>query len=170
MPRTNKKLTEKQAKAAHALVAGATKTDAYRSAYNVAKESTVVGRRAWELFQLPHVAAYVEELTARAADRACLKREEAIAILASVARGELARYLRPDGTFDLAAISKARSDLEAVQLADTEAGQRISVKLRDPIRAIEVLAKMNGWNEPEKHDLGGVVFNLHMDGEKDGAK
>jgi hypothetical protein len=40
-----------------------------------------------------------------------------------------------------------------------------NIKASDKIRAIEVLAKMHGWNDPEKTNLGGklkrgVTFNV----------
>ena len=40
----------------------------------------------------------------------------------------------------------------------------MTIKLRDPIRAIERLAKMLGWDAPDKLEVAGVTFNLNLGG------
>lgn len=158
-------LTRKQRAAAEALVRGATQADAYASAYNCSRmKDCTVKQRAWELFQLSHVAAYVRELQDRAADAAVMDRREALLTLTQIARGKLGKYLTASGQIDTEKLPEAGAELESTGFSDSPDGHREQIKLRDPIRAIERLAKMLGWDQPDKLEVAGVTFSLNLGG------
>jgi len=158
----NRSLTPKQEAFCQAMVVSDNASEAYRAAYSTKGGS--VSPNASRLLALPHVAARVQELRDRAADKAVAERREALVELTRIARGRLGNYLREDGTIDVAKLADAGPEVESFQLVDTEHGQRASIKLRDPIRAIERLAKMLGWDQPDKLEVAGVTLNLNLGG------
>ena len=159
----NRSLTPKQEAFCQAMLVSDNASEAYRAAYST-KGGRSVNVNASRLLALPHVAARVQELRDRAADKAVAERHEALVELTMIARGRVGSFLRDDGSIDVAKLAKAGPELESFQLVDTEHGQRVTIKLRDPIRAIERLAKMLGWDAPDKLEVAGVTFNLNLGG------
>lgn len=76
-------------------------TAAYRAAgYSTRGKPATINRNAYALFSKPHVAARVQELRDQAAQHCALQRDEGLAILARIARGELTPYLDEHGRRD----------------------------------------------------------------------
>jgi len=90
------------------------------------------------------LAAIREETTARGV----LSREEALEILTRIARGKLSTYLDDDGHVDPRKV-KALGGPEIQSYETTTRGGVVSCRLRlhDPIRAIELIARMCGWDK-----------------------
>jgi phage terminase small subunit len=131
-------LTARQRKAADHYLLNGDKTAAYRSSFSHQNQKdTSVNRNAHALFALPHVAAYVEAAQSKAADKAIFDRAKALLILSGIAEGQEVR------------------------------GEERPVTTGDQIKAIERIAKLEGWDQPEKVDLGGVSF--HFDISNKGA-
>jgi len=82
-------LTQKQAAAVHHFIAHGNMSEAYRHAYNAgAMKQNTIGRRAFDLFRLPHVAARVAELREHSEQRASLSLDQAFGVLAELALDE----------------------------------------------------------------------------------
>ena len=97
----NKKLTKAQEGYVRDLVAGMSKTDAYKNNYKTQnKNPNTIHKRASELFKLPHIKAYYNELMAK-----------------TEAENELIKevvYKKNDAVIDLVYLKeKARESLES---------------------------------------------------------
>jgi len=142
-------------------------TEAYAYAYDCSKmKRNVICQRAWELFQLPHVAAYAKKLRDEVMSKSCLSRREALEILASIARGKLAAYLEKNGDINSSKLVESGADLEEVAIAHSRYGTSRKVRIRNPIQAIERIAKMCGWDKQGTLELDGVSINLNLGGKK----
>jgi phage terminase small subunit len=157
------RLTQKQRLMVEAYMRLGDKTAAYREGYKATCSQASARVRACETFAMPHVAAYLAELQGAAADRTILDQREALQILTGVARGRLSAYLTEDGRVDLARVAEAGGpDVESLSLTDSESSSSVRLKVRDPIKAIERISRMLGWDKPTQIEAGGVVFNLQM--------
>jgi hypothetical protein len=161
-------LTPKQAMAVEHYVLHGCMSGAYRQAYSVANmQPATVNRRAIELFDSPPVAARVQQIREEN-NRACqLAREEALAILTRIARGKVAPYLEADGSVDVRKVKEfGGPDVEAVE--EYVSGKALSrkLKIRDPIRAIERIAHMCGWDKQGPLVADGIIINLNMGGDE----
>jgi len=82
-------LTPRQAMAAEHYVLHGSMSAAYRHAYSTSNmQPATVNRKAIDLFRVPAVARRVEQLRAEAEERATITRDEALALLAVIARGK----------------------------------------------------------------------------------
>ena len=118
----------------------------YRHAYSAADmQPTTVYRRAIELFATPHVAARVQALREEMAARCILTRKEALEILTRIARGKLSTYLDDDGHVDPRKVKALGGpDIQSFETIDREGAVSCRLQLHDPIRAIELIARMCG--------------------------
>lgn len=164
-------LTHKERLAADAHIAGATYLDAYRVAYSTERMAYKTARcRASEVFARPHVRAYVDAANRKAATAAVCSKAEVMEVLSRIVRGSTKDYVRPDGTITLEALRQSGQEVESVQVDETPSGPRVKVRMRDPIRAAERLAKMLDWDSAERHEVSGVTFTLDMAGRAGGGK
>ena len=158
-----KKLTIKQQKAAKKFLECGNMTEAYEYAYDCSRcTRKSIGQRGWELMHLPHVAAYVKKLRDQAMSKSCLSRREALEILASIARGKLAAYLKKNGDINALKLVESGADLEEVAVAHTKYGINRKIKARNPIQAIERIAKLCGWDKQGTLELDGISINLNL--------
>jgi len=164
--RNNSELNGKEKIAADYYVLHGHKSNAYRAGYGAKNmKPNTVGRRADELFKRPRVAAYVEACRAKQTASNILTRDEALAILTDIAKGaKVSDLLGEDGEISPAKVIASGYSLEAYEVIEgtLTTGRRSKVKVRNPIQAIERVAKMLGWDAAEKVDLGGVVFNINL--------
>lgn len=84
--------------------------------------------------------------------------------MSDIACGKLSDFLDDKGEVDPAKIANAGYSLEAYDYISGDRDSQCKVKIRNPIQAIERLSKLLGWDEPEKVDHGGVIFNLNLTG------
>ena len=92
-----------------------------------------------------NINAKIQELRAKVEDAAVLSMKEAAQRLTEIVRGELPDFINPDGTPVAAAPNQA-----AIQVLDIDKDGRVTrLRLRDPIRAMDLLARLSGWyNDP----------------------
>ncbi|MDA3872406.1 MAG: terminase small subunit [Kiritimatiellae bacterium] len=160
-------LTGKEKIAADHYVAHGNKSDAYRAGYATAKmKALTVNRRAVEIFARPHVKAYVETLQAQAQTAAILTRQRALEILTDIAEGRISEFIQENGEIDTAAVSRSGHTIESFRQAVTEGGTTRSIKVRDPITAIDRIAKLEGWDKQQDDGDKGVNFTFIIDGEQ----
>lgn len=159
----NRNLTPRQEAFCRSMLTTENASEAYRQAGYKSK-SRDVSANASRLLAQPHVASRIRQLRDKAAADGVAELSETLVCLSCIARANVSDYLDENGRLDPAKIASAGPELEAFQLVDTQHGQRITIKLRDPIRAIERLAKMLGWDSPDKHTLQDVTFNLALGG------
>ena len=162
-------MTGNEAIAADHYILHGNKSDAYRAGYNASSmKANTVGRRAYEVFKRPRVIAYVEKCRAEVTVKNILTRNEALAILSDIARGKLSNYMDATGEISPVKVAEAGYSLEACECLTTDRGNQHKIKIRNPIQAIERIAKMLGWDESPKMDHGGVTFNLNLAGDGSG--
>ncbi len=168
-------LTAKQEKAVQHYILHGNMTAAYRHAYKVNRmKLTTIHRKAFALFNdKPHVAARVEELREENNRISQLSCQEALAILARIARGELSRYLDSEGHIRPELVQQGGPEIESYSERQRVApGDEDMVllsrklKIRDPIRAIERISHMCGWDKQGPIEAEGVTINLLI-GEPD---
>jgi phage terminase small subunit len=139
-------LTAKQQRFAEEYVKDFNATQAAARAGYSKKSAEWIGP---QLLQKPHVAEKVEELRAAQTERAGSDADRIKAALRAIAYSDQRKYQRwgPTGVEILE--SSGLTDEEAVAVAEvsqtiTEAGGSIRMRQHDKLRAIELLAKMEG--------------------------
>jgi phage terminase small subunit len=164
----NKQLTGKQRLAAEHYSLHGDKTEAYRHAYSTGKQKTsTINRNAYRLFEHPNVKAYVDDLQAKSTSATIMARTEALEILSEIARGKLSDYLNEYGDFDTEKIAKSGYSLEALEIiegTENSAGRK-KIKVRDPITAIDRIAKLEGWDKQVDDADKAVNFTFIIDGK-----
>jgi phage terminase small subunit len=107
------------------------------------------------LLKMPAIVAAIREHDQRLESQIAMDREAACQILARIARGKLADFLQANGEIDLDKVRRAGQELE--QYVDDISGdsRRRRIKLRDPVRALELLGKFLGWEAARKLELSG---------------
>ena len=157
-------LTHRQQDAIAHYLAHGNASAAYASAYSTDTLSrTELGQVSSRFFRQPHILAAINEARAAAAKPLHMQRDEALSILAQIARGQVADYLDDDGRVDPRALKALGGPaVESLEQESTKGRQRAVLKLRDPIRAIERIARLMGWDEPERHAVGQVTVTLDV--------
>lgn len=84
---------------------------------------------------------------------------EALEILSAIARAKLGDYLDLKGNVDIDKLRTYSGSALAELVKDYKEG-RVKVKLRDPIMAIERIAKLMGWDKPDEVKVTGEVLVL----------
>ncbi len=113
---------------------------------------------ASRLLTKSNIQRKIAEFQQKAQSAAIMTLEEALEVLSQIARGRVADYIDADGRLDLQAIATANpSAIQAIEVTETKGGKGRSVevtkfRLRDPQGAIERIAKMLGWDKPDKHE------------------
>jgi hypothetical protein len=165
-------LTPKQAMAVEHYILHGCMSDAYRHAYSTANmKPATINRRAIELFAKPHVTARVQALREQNNRISELSRKEALAILARIARGELSQYLDHEGHIRPELVQQGGPELESyAERRRVGPGDEDMIllsrklKIRDPIRAIERLAHMCGWDHQGPIQAEDVNIHLNIGG------
>jgi hypothetical protein len=154
-------LNPKQEKFLAGILAGLTQRKAYIEAYPNSKtwKDNAIDVKASQLFSNDKIKLRYHELLQSVTKKSILQREEVLEILSSVVRGNIADYLKEDGTLD---VPKIRENKPLLSEITTSRGG-LKAKFADPLVAIEKIAKLLGWNEPEKiqHEFKGpsnIVF------------
>lgn len=104
------------------------------------------------------VRAAITKARAQAESEGLLDLIEAKRILSRIARARLGDYLAANGSVCLAKVRQAAQEIAELEQAATAQGNRRRIKLRDPIAAIERLARLSGWDAPERHQIEGAVL------------
>lgn len=108
---------------------------------------------AWELLQLPRIQAAIKEAQGRLAEMAGLTQIGILLELKRIAFGNFEAYIAGECK-DLTKIDP--HTIASVSIENgAMGGSSKKVKTKDPLRAIEIINKMLGWNAPEKSEVSG---------------
>ena len=128
--------------------------EAYRLAGYRPKTSQSAAVCADKLLRIANIKEFIRELRADVEAILGIDRREALEILARIANGRLSGFLNDDGTISLQKVRDSGQELqEYVEESLGMGGVRRKIKLRDPVVALERLAKMMGWELPDKLDV-----------------
>lgn len=122
-------------------------------------------QQATRLLAHVHIRAEIDKLLEKCQSEAILTKQQALAILTKQAKGDLTDLMNEHGRLDKEKLISAKGMLKEyietiVEMPPDSEGRtrnRIirKVKLSDSRAAIETMAKLLGWNEPEEVDLKG---------------
>lgn len=159
-------MTQRQENFALAYIETGNASEAYRRAYPRSRGWTdkAVHTRASLLLGLADVSRRVAELRAAAESAAVATRQEILEVLTRVVRACPADVLDAEGCVDLERLRALRQEVQEVVVEDTPVGRRYKVKLRDAIAAADRIAKLEGWDKPQRLDLttGGQPFRTEI--------
>ena len=160
--RTPDNITPQQTAAIEHYLAHGHQALAYRHAYGCEGwTAAAVRSNACRLFRLPHIQAALKRLRAEHASPMMLERSEALVILSQIARGQISNYLDDEGRVDPKALKALGGpEVEALEQETARGRQKALLRLRDPIRAIDRIARLEGWDEPERHGVGQVTITI----------
>jgi len=151
-------LTPKQEKAIQEyLINGGNKTQAYKSAYSTSnmKEETITNK-AYQLFKRGDIRARLEELQKKQAKKHDITKDKVLKQLCDIAFLDIGRLADEKGKIkDIQELDEhTRRLLQGAELKSLGSGDNsilsMSYKLSDKLKAIEMINKMLGYNEPEK--------------------
>lgn len=122
------------------------KTKAYKAAYKDVNHNSARSAAA-RLFKEPNFAAHVNQ----ALEAVHLSYEEALALLADFARGDMSDLTDENGNFDMSKAQKAGVThiISAIERTETiskdgEVTVRTKLKLHDPLSAIDKVLRVQG--------------------------
>ena len=160
-------LTAKQKAAAGHYVLHGDKSEAYRKFYSSKSKPATINKAAHRLFETETVKTYVEELQAKTTSATIMTRQRALEILSQIAEGKVSDLLNEYGDFDTEKIVKSGFSLEALEIiegTENSAGRK-KIKVRDPITAIDRIAKLEGWDKQVDDADKAVNFTFIIDGK-----
>lgn len=152
------KLTPKQAKFAREYLRTGNACEAMRQAYPQTKKWTqnALKVQACRNLAKPNISLTVKRLQDKANAEAIADYDECCRILTEIARAALTDYTT-DGCLDYEKIRRnPRALQEIIEEATVDGGLRRKFKLRDPRAAIETLAKLRGYNAPERTEAAEI--------------
>ena len=168
------KLTQLQQRVATGVLAGMTQIAAYFNAGGSAKSDSSAAATASEILTNPNVKAFMDAMKKQAVSNAMMEREEAIRILSALGRGRLTDIVK----FRTACVGKdpitgedahqtvwtIDEDLQEndpdklIIISELEVGKfGPKIKQHSKIGAIQLLAKMQGWEAAQKVDATVTV-------------
>ena len=150
------KLTSKQAVFAVEYLKDFNATQAAIRAGYSKKTASAIGA---ENLRKPHIRSAIKAAMAEARSEAIMSYQEMCERLSRLARRNIADHLDAQGRVDLAAGDSYT--IHAVdQLLDGNGNPIIKLRLADPIKAMDQLAKLKGYNAPELHEHKHKVLTV----------
>ena len=145
-------LTQKRLTFANEYLKTGNACEAYRRAYprSLGWKVEAVEQSASHLLADPKVYARVKELRAKAESAAVATRQEVLEVLTRIVRCSPSDLLSPDGTIDLDKLRTYRQEVGEITVEDTPLGRRHKVKMRDVVAAADRMAKLQGWDQPQR--------------------
>lgn len=125
-------------------------SEAARRAGYSKKTAEVIGCR---LLRDVKVCEAIDKARKQYEDDSIASLTEAKQVLTKIIRAKLSIFIMADGGIDVKKVRAAGPELCEYIKDPTPNGTRTKIKIRDPITAIERLAKLNGWDSAEQHDL-----------------
>lgn len=167
-------LTELQQRLTTNVLAGMTQRQAYINAGGKAVTETAIDSGASEILRNPQVKAFMDAMKRQAVSKAMMDREEAALILSALARGRLTDIVKfrtvcvgkdpitgEDAHQTVWAIDEDLQENDPDKLiiiSELEVGKfGPKIKQHSKIGAIQLLAKMNGWEAAQKVDATVTV-------------
>lgn len=165
------KLTPKQERFCLEYLKCGNASEAYRQAYKPKKMTDKsVNEKASQMLAMVKIRSRLKELNSKAVTEAVMTRQEALERLSLFARTDLADLVE-FGSYEMGEDETGRPIIQAAwkirdsvlqdpeklaaitELAATKDG--IKIKTHSPLAAIQQLAKMQGWESAQKHELSG---------------
>lgn len=153
------KLSIKQEKFCNYYLESGNASEAYRRAFSCGKMAEqTIWAKASLLLTKDKVRARVEQLRAELQRRSDITKDEAVGILADIARANIVDTLivkqNSDYTTILVAdVSKLPLNVQRSILSIKSSDKGFEVKLYNKIEAIDKLSKMLGWDAPAKQEV-----------------
>ncbi len=142
--------------------------NATQAAVRAGYSPRTANREGTRLLVLPAVKAEVDRLVAERAGRVDVSADDVIRDLAAIAFGDVRRLYRDDGTLKPMAELTAEEAvmIASVEVVEEKGGTVRKVRLRDKIRAPELLGKHLGmFADRHKHEVtgkeGGAIEHDH---------
>jgi phage terminase small subunit len=145
-------LTLKQQAFVEAYLQHGNGSEAYRKAFPAALKwkPHTVAEHASRLLARGNIRAIIQTLRERSQSAAVATRQEVLELLTRVIRACPTDLLDEHGYIDLKKLKACRQELAALDIEDTAIGHKYKAKFLDPLKAADQLAKLQGWNAPEK--------------------
>ena len=163
-------VTDKEAAYVRAIVSGKSHAEAYVSSYNVKSKSfNTINKSAHTVFNRPQVQRYYKKLVRQAENEAIMDRVEAQKVLSRIGRAKLRDLVNLDGEIDPDAYEDSGQEVAELHVVKSEHhnaeggvtyNETTKVKLRDPIKSIERLSKMNDWDKQKGLTIDNINFVL----------
>lgn len=171
-----KALTPKMRKFVENHLKGMSGKDAYIKAGYKPKSDNAAEVSASQLLRNPKVEKVLDLINKKVEEGivqdAIMSRQEMAERLTTIGRADLAKIVTDSGEIDPTKVKSLGITLKELDVTyiETDKSSRTTrkVKLHDPQRAMDSLAKLMGYNEPEKHDVNvkglGEVLEM-IDGD-----
>lgn len=176
------KLTQLQQRIATNVLAGMSQRQAYYDAGGSATTDQSADASASEILSTLTVKEFMDAMKEEAVSNAVMSRQEALERLSNFARTDL-KDLVEFGSYELGEDgdgnpivqaawkikdSVLQDPMKMAAISELTAGKEgIKIKTHSPITAIQQLAKMQGWEAPEKKEItgkdGGPIQHQHLD-------
>ena len=176
------KLTQLQQRIATNVLAGMSQRQAYYDAGGSATTDQSADASASEILSTLTVKEFMDAMKEEAVSNAVMSRQEALERLSNFARTDL-KDLVEFGSYELGEDgdgnpivqaawkikdSVLQDPMKIAAISELTAGKEgIKIKTHSPITAIQQLAKMQGWEAPEKKEItgkdGGPIQHQHLD-------
>ena len=151
-------LTQKQEMFCNYLECG-NASEAYRRAYRCnGKSDNAIWVESSKLLNSPKVALRIRELQSQMRNRSDITKDEAVGILADIARANIVDALEVKSnemftTILIKDISKLPSSIQRSILSIKSTDKGYELKLYNKIDAIDKLSKLLGWDAPIKQEV-----------------
>ena len=122
---------------------------------------------SWRLLKNVEIQAELTRHREAALAEGAMQFDEAVRVLSQIARGRIADYLTKDNRIDLDRVRDTNP--AAVQFVKSSENHTV-IRMRDPIQAIERLAKLLGWDKPQKVEsdqISAFIGWVRAQGRKD---
>ena len=166
------KLTEKQKAFCREYIYDWNATRSYKAAGYSASNDNIAGVEAHKLLKNPKIAAYIEEIQKDIEKQAGISRMMVVKRLMNHAFTSIAHlhltWIERESFEDLTEEQKACIQEISTKIVKIPIGEEefkevefVKIKLYDSQKALEMLSKMLGYNEPEKFQHSGSVSHKH---------
>lgn len=152
-------LTQKQEMFCNYYLEYGNASEAYRRAYRCnGKSDNAIWVESSKLLNSPKVALRIRELQSQMRNRSDITKDEAVGILADIARANIVDALEVKSnemftTILIKDISKLPSSIQRSILSIKSTDKGYELKLYNKIDAIDKLSKLLGWDAPIKQEV-----------------
>lgn len=152
-------LTIKQEKFCNYYLECGNASEAYRRAYSCkGKSNNVIWVESSKLLNSPKVALRIKELQAQMRNRSDITKDEAVGILADIARANIVDALEIKSneaftTILIKDISQLPLSMQRSILSIKSTDKGYELKLYNKIDAIDKISKLLGWDAPVKQEV-----------------
>lgn len=165
------KLTPKQELFCQTYVKTGNGSEAYRIAYDTSKtKPEVVNVKASEMLAKANIMVRIKELQQKLEKKHDITKDKIISHLCSVAFFDISRIANEDGSIkninDLDSETKILLNgvIEKTIGQGINSEKTVSYRMNDKLRALDMLIKLLGYNEPEKIEhTGNITQTMTLD-------